>query len=169
MGGGAASTECCICFEPTRNGVEPCGHLMCKACVVRWAERKTSCPMCKVALVAPCPADEMGLGEDAEAPRIRFDIPPKGAVGLKVRNDREGVRVVAVVCGSLAYEHGLRAGHRITHVNDFPVRRHDAAIAIVDAAQAHAHRLCFTLQRGSKLEANGCLGRCEAAWRSVFG
>ena len=53
---GAAVLECCICAESMISGEEviklPCGHVYHSACVLRWLDKHTTCPMCRSQLPA---------------------------------------------------------------------------------------------------------------------
>jgi hypothetical protein len=48
---------CCVCFSPTED-LLGCGHSLCSLCLVRWmAERKRTCPLCRVPINADAAAE----------------------------------------------------------------------------------------------------------------
>lgn len=133
--------ECCVCLEPTDNQIQPCEHLVCKECILRWCEHKMRCPLCKAPLLAPC---GVSLFSHQTEEYVLFEVPPKQYVGITLANDGARVVVRGVDAGLLASSHGIRRGYGITHINDLPVRTHQAAISVVELAQLHAHPLRFT-------------------------
>ena len=62
-----SDTECSICHEPfTEPKLIPCGHLVCRKCVVSWlkSQRDAQCPLCRAPIVDPqqqrsCSAEEI--------------------------------------------------------------------------------------------------------------
>ena len=144
MGPYMSDDECCICFHPTENTVEPCQHRMCKECIVRWSRRTMRCPMCKACLLSPCPLQTLNTASCNTT--IHFDVPSHSKVGITLCETNRGrVRVKAVQPKDLAHRNGLRKGNIITHINDLPVSSHHAAISIINQAQDHCGSLYFTL------------------------
>ena len=45
-------TTCPVCLEIVTNSmsVEPCGHVFCATCILRWMTQNTSCPTCRAEL-----------------------------------------------------------------------------------------------------------------------
>jgi hypothetical protein len=138
--------ECCICFNPTTNLIDPCGHLMCKECILTWCRKTISCPLCKTTLLAPCSMSDL---EPVKSPTVFFGVAPSQQVGVTISNisdaSQRGVRVKNMVKDGLAMVHGMKKGHIITHINDIPVRAHGDAVAIINQAQCYGHPLRFTM------------------------
>ena len=138
--------ECCICFNHTTNLINPCGHLMCKDCILKWCDKRICCPICKTTLLSPCPMSDL---ESTKSPTVYFGVAPSQKVGVTITNrsnpSERGVRVKNVTIGGLAMVHGLKKGHIVTHINDIPVKNHGDAIAIINQAQCYGHPLRFTM------------------------
>lgn len=134
--------ECCICFEETTNRVIPCGHTMCKSCILRWCDKKVQCPLCKTVLVCPCPTSKLNM----LYPDILLNpVPGASEIGLTLADGTDGVLVKALAKKSLAAECGLKIGSVITHINDIPTKTHAMAIQIINAAQHISYPLHLTL------------------------
>lgn len=90
--------ECCICFNPTTNLIDPCGHLMCKECILTWCRKTISCPLCKTTLLAPCSMSDL---EPVKSPTVFFGVAPSQQVGVTISNisdaSQRGVRVKNMV------------------------------------------------------------------------
>lgn len=133
---------CCICFEKTTNHVNPCGHVMCKSCVLRWCEKKVQCPLCKTVLVCPCPPSKLSM----KYPSLLVTPTPEAPeIGVTLTNGTDGVVVKTLAKKSLAAACGLKSGAVITHINDIPTKTHEMAIQIINASQHISHPLHLTL------------------------
>ena len=156
------SPECCICFESTTNHIVPCGHNMCKDCILRWCEKRVQCPLCKTVLVSPCPTPKLNMMYPIIALR---PFPGATEFGVTLTDCTEGVMVKALAKKSLAADCGLKVGAIITHINDIPTKAHATAIQIMNAAQHDAHPLYLTLNDLNMVQQKHPLIHCLRRFR----
>ena len=108
----AASVQCPICLdEPVSISSQcsvTCGHVFCTHCIMKWASRSASCPMCTTRIYKlECMASKRSIVQihpfTDQVPRVRTRLN----------------RVVSVACTDR-----LHLGDRILHVNDKPLTGH---------------------------------------------
>ena len=154
--------ECAICFEDTKNRIQPCKHAFCERCILRWMDKKVTCPLCKQVLASP------RLDVTSPHPSLRLQGWTGGQehIGVTLRNDTNGVVIHNINEKDKAFISGLRKGHVITHVNNIPVTCHESAIQIMTSAQDAKLPVNFTLHVSS-LSPKPSKWNCWAVWRKI--
>lgn len=105
-----------------------CGHVYCRACLLRVRERGYySCPTCrgKVSGVLP-------IHHRIDA---TIDFGCRYHAGITIQSAKDGVRILRAKAGDGAHQSGLRKGHVILEMNGLPVLDHQEAMQIFEAAQ----------------------------------
>lgn len=136
-----SADECCICFYATANRISPCGHLMCKECILRWCHTTNTCPLCKNVVLSPCPMCDL---KPTDEPSLYVKVCPDRMIGITLTDVRVGVRLKTVDRHSLAHRLGMRRGQIVTHVNDIPMTTPHDLIEMVYEARVRSHPLRFT-------------------------
>jgi hypothetical protein len=63
----ADSEKCPVCLDLGCGAVTACGHAFHAACIARWLERATTCPVCRADLLVPDRRAVYGVCVDASA------------------------------------------------------------------------------------------------------
>lgn len=102
--------ECIVCWNETKDFLQPCNHYVCKSCIYKWLKRKNiTCPMCRQVICALSP-------NYLHSNKI-IEISENSHFGVTVTDCTEGVMIRKVNKMDEAYKHGLRTGMKIFSIN----------------------------------------------------
>ncbi|XP_037928472.1 E3 ubiquitin-protein ligase NRDP1-like [Teleopsis dalmanni] len=84
--------ECPVCLDGYENPstIKVCGHTFCKACILEWRERHSSCPMCR---------SSFGLGDLKNFRGKLYNT----YLNFKLKCDNEGCMTIITVGGRKAH------------------------------------------------------------------
>ena len=133
-------TECAVCMAGTCDRLQPCGHVVCTACFMRWVTRSPTCPLCRGVVIGTSSPDGALREHDGSIVLIEFGAnlgreSPRDHAGITLTSHgNDSVRVRRVVRRDMAYSAGMRVGDVLTHINGVPVNDHATAVAMIDRA-----------------------------------
>ena len=129
--------ECPVCFNPTENRVQPCGHKLCGKCAGIWkiSEHNNQ--------------DTMST-DAATIIHINFDD-ENSHLGITLVSGALGVRVVRLDRRDVAASAGVRRGDVITHINSIHTTSHSVAIDIIEQARLNTIPLMLRIHRPRRL------------------
>ena len=140
--------ECAICFHETSDRVGPCGHTLCKPCMVRWFERSPTCPTCR--------QDSFGLmGAIACTPPPAATDSTRTIVvplheglhfGVTLTDTSHGVRIHRVKHGDQCERYGIQQGTYLRAINGVPCTTHTFSVRLINAATFANADLCLVVQ-----------------------
>ena len=68
--------------------------------------------------------------------------------GIELVSLSNGVGIKKLPANNQAYKYGLRVGQKITHMNNIPIRGHEAGVRMFNAAASHKLSICCDVQKG---------------------
>ena len=134
---------CCICFEEYDSDrgrgvvLTACGHVFCKHCIVKWNDRRHTCPTCKQPLLL-C-VHPNASADACETPEyvcnFRFDYFGHVGITLKQRGDGGCIEVLRLNKKDAAFCAGVRNGDTLKFINGLACKRVQETIAIIEYAK----------------------------------
>ena len=152
---------CSLCGENFNEVVLPCagGHTFCRACVLRWFERRRTCPECRAAIPANAalvPSRLVKAMVDELRVRCRFGVKEEGGGWVA---DATGCPAQLTLDGAAAHEATCGFATTTCPFAGCGVELRPSEVASHNAASLQAH---LDGQRAARVASDARLAACEA-------
>ncbi len=146
--------ECIVCWNETKDFLQPCNHYVCKSCIYKWLQRAhITCPLCRQVICA--------LSPNYSFSNKIIEISNDSHLGVTVADCKEGVVIRQINKRDEAYKHGLRKGMKIRNINGISskdIGHNNVAQQLTFAAH---HKISVRLDLCEEIYLPGCMKACS--------